>query len=116
MRTAHVVLTVILLALYFGIALRLLTKKKRAIGSMELTMAQFARVTLLLTYLNGLIISMNMKIPVARDHHYVSLIPAGVMLVFQFLPKNRKHELGMAGYAIMFLLMGISVIIIATTT
>ena len=116
MRTAHVVLTVILLIIYFGIALRLLSKKKRVIGSTELTMAQFARMALLLTYLNGLILSMNMKLPVAANHHYVSLIPASVMLVFQFLPKKHKHGLGMIGYAIMFILMGISVIIIAATT
>lgn len=116
MRTAHLVLTIILLLLYFGIALRLLTKKKRTIGTTELTMAQFARLALLLTYLNGLILSMNLKIPVAREHHYVSLIPAGIMLVFQFLPKKHKHGLGMIGYAIMFLLMGVAVVIIATTT
>jgi len=116
MREAHIVLTVILLILYFGIAFRLFTKKKRVIGTMELTLAQFARMSLLLTYLNGLILSMNMRVPVSREHHYVSLIPAGVMLIFQFLPKTQKHKLGLTGYAIMFILMGISVIIIATTT
>ena len=115
MKIAHDVLTIILLVLYFGIAIRLFTKKKRTIGSIELTMAQFARMALLLTYLNGLILSMNMKIHVSRDHHYVSLIPAGVMFIFQFMPKKYKHQLGMFGYAIMFLLMGISIIIIATT-
>ena len=116
MRIAHDILTVVLLVLYFGIALRLLTKKKRVISTIELTLAQLARMSLLLIYLNGLILSMNMRIPVSHDHHYMSLIPAGVMLIFQFLPKKFKHELGMIGYAIMFILMGISIIVIATTT
>ena len=113
MRAIHPIIAVILMVLYFGISLRLFIKKKQQIEPIDLTLAQLARIALLFIYLNGLVLSMNMKIPVNREHHYASLIPAAVMFVFQFLPKKVKHKLGIKGYAIMFLLMGIAVIIIA---
>jgi len=112
-RTLHPILAVILIAGYLYLGLRFLRKKERYLTTLEVTLSQVVRISLLLIYLTGLLMSMNMGLRVAKIHHYASLIPVAVIFIFQFLPQLLKKDIGIKGAAWMFLSMFLTVIVIA---
>ncbi len=107
----HPLLTVLLIVTYGFLAYRLLTRKK--VSPTDSTLAQVARISLLLTYLSGLVLSMNYGRYVHPWHHYASILPVGVIFVFQFLPGAFKKGVTIQNYALMFLFMLLTVIIIS---
>ena len=114
-KICHPILTVILIVSYSLLAIRLFPKGKTDLGPMEIALAQVARFSLLLTYLTGLILSMNFKFDIAKIHHYASMIPVAVIFFFQFLPGALKKSVSIRGYAFMFSSMLFAVILISVT-
>ena len=114
-RLTHPILAVILIAGYAAMAWRLFTRKSGEFDVLDVTLAQVARIGLLLTYLTGLILSMNFNRFVHKSHHYTSLIPVAVMFVFQILPRMLNKSLGVKGYAWMLALMFVTVAVISFT-
>jgi len=108
---AHPILTLILIFSYGFLAFRLFTRKELA--PIDSTLAQVARISLLLTYLTGLVLSVNLRHNVHPWHHYASILPVGVIFVFQFLPGAFKKGITIKSYALMFLSMLITVLIIS---
>ena len=115
-RSAHPVLAIILLFGYGFLTVQLFRRKQENLFPIDRFVTQVVRVSLLLTYLTGLIMSMNLHIWVYKWHHYASLVPVAVMFLFQFLPQFLQKEINVRGYAIMFLAMLISVIFISITS
>jgi hypothetical protein len=112
---AHHVLAIVLLVLYALLSYRLWTKSEEELTSLESTLIQTARLLLLVIYLTGAILSINMGVHVARIHHWVSLTPVLILFFFQFLPGLLRKGPGTRFYAIMFLLMALTIIAISIT-
>lgn len=112
-RILHPIIAVILIGGYLYLGLQLLRKKERHLTTLEATLAQVVRISLLLAYLTGLLMSMNLGLRVPLIHHYASLIPVVIIFLFQFLPQLLKKDIGLKGAAWMFLSMLFAVIIIA---
>ncbi|NIA30659.1 MAG: hypothetical protein GWP06_12205 [Actinobacteria bacterium] len=115
-RILHPIVAVILIAGYLYLGLRLLRKKEHHFTTLEVTLSQVVRISLLLAYLTGLLMSMNLGLRVAKIHHYASLIPVAVIFIFQFLPQLLRREIGIKGAAWMFLAMFVAVLVIAVTS
>ncbi len=112
-KTLHPIIAIILIGGYLYLGLRLLRKKESHLTTLETTLAQVVRISLLLAYLTGLMMSMNLGLRVPAIHHYVSLIPVVIIFFFQFLPQYLKKDIGIKGAAWMFLAMFLTVIVIA---
>ena len=95
------------------LSLRLLRRSKERITPAETVLAQAARVAMLLLYLSGLVMSYNLKMPVAFAHHLASLLPVLVLLIFQFLPSLRKTELSIRWNGWMFVGLFVAYLIIS---
>ncbi len=112
---AHALLAVILLVLYVLLSFRLWKKSEEELTSLEMTLIQAARMLLLVMYLTGAVLSINMGVHVARIHHWVSLVPVVILFFFQFLPGLLKNNPGTRFYAVMFLLMALAIVAISIT-
>lgn len=110
LRTVHPILAIFLIAAYAYLALQFFRKKSAPPSTLEITLAQTVRILLLFTYLTGLVMTMNFNLRVDNMHHYLSLLPVLVMLIFQFVPKFTDN---LTIYAWLFLAMLISVLIIS---
>lgn len=115
-RSAHPILAIILFVGYGYLAFQLFRRKQEKLFPIDHFVTQFVRITFLLAYLSGLILSMNLHVWVHKWHHYTSLAPVAVMFIFQFLPQLLQKEINVRGYAFMFLAMFISVVIISFTS
>jgi len=115
LKIGHPVLAALLLVLYFLLSYRFFKKGDGNPRLTEVTLAQAARIFLLLIYLTGLIMSMNLKIHVYRNHHYASILPVFVIFIFQFLPGLFGKQLDNKGNAMMFLSMLVAILIISIT-
>ena len=115
LRIGHPVLAALLLVLYFLLSYRFFKKGDGNPQPTEVTLAQAARIFLLLIYLTGLIMNMNLKIHVYRNHHYASILPVFVIFIFQFLPGLFGKQLDNKGNAMMFLSMLVAILIISIT-
>ncbi len=112
-KTAHPVLSGILFLIYFALFLRL--RKQNDLKPLDTALAQGARLLLLLVYLTGLIMTMNLGIWVRSWHHYASLLPVGVLLIFQVLPNLFNRAMTVKNAIWMFAAMGVAVLIISFT-
>jgi len=112
-RTLHPIIAVILIAGYLYLGWRFLRKKENHLTTIEATLAQVVRISFLLAYLTGLLMSMNLGLRVPVIHHYASLIPVVIIFFFQFLPQLLKKDIGIKGAGWMFLTMLFAVIVIA---
>lgn len=112
-RTLHPIIAVILIAGYLYLGWRFLRKKENHLTTIEATLAQVVRISFLLAYLTGLLMSMNLGLRVPVIHHYASLIPVVIIFFFQFLPQLLKKDIGIKGAGWMFLSMLFAVIVIA---
>ena len=115
LKIGHPVLAALLLVLYFLLSYRFFKKGDGNPQPPEVTLAQAARIFLLLIYLTGLIMNMNLKIHVHLNHHYASILPVFVIFIFQFLPGLFGKQLDNKGNAMMFLSMLVAILIISIT-
>lgn len=108
----HRLLPFILSAGYIWLFFRLRKNRKQP-EPLDVAVAQGVRVLLLMMYLTGLIMSMNLKMPVANSHHMLSLAPVVVFFIFQFLPQLLKRQISARTLGIMFLTLLVSVVLIS---
>jgi hypothetical protein len=113
LQVAHLVLSILLIAVYGFLATWLFRQKGEEISPMVVTLSQLARLTLLLTYMSGLVLTMNFGRKAATWHHYASLTPIIVIFFFQFLPQAIQKPLSPKGYALMFFAMLLTIVLIA---
>ena len=111
----HPVLAAAALVFYLILGVRLLRSSKEQLTPGETVLAQAARISMLLIYLSGLVLSYNLHLHVASGHHIASLLPVAVLFGFQFLPGlfNRQISLKAAGW--MFLCLFFAFLIISGT-
>ncbi|MBN1540860.1 hypothetical protein JW992_01860 [candidate division KSB1 bacterium] len=109
----HAVLAGAALVFYFFLGIRLVRRKEERITPGETVVAQAARISMLLLYLSGLILSFNLQRPVAFAHHLASLLPVAVLFAFQFLPALLKKQLSVRATGWMFLCQFIAFVVIS---
>ncbi len=110
----HRWLPFILVPGYFWLFSRLKTNKNQ-LEPLEVAVAQGVRILLLVMYMTGLVMSINLKRPVSESHHLLSLAPVVVFFVFQFLPQLLKRQITTRTLAFMFLALLLSVVTISIT-
>ena len=115
-RTAHPVLAIVLLLGYGFLVVQFFKRRKQKLLPIDRFVTQLMRISLLLAYFTGLIMSMNMRIEVHKWHHYAGLAPVAVLFIFQFLPQILQKEVNFKGYSFMFLAMFISIVFISLTS
>ena len=113
LQAAHPILAVLLLLLYAILAIRMFRQQSEEISSLIVTLSQSARLCLLLTYMSGLLLTMNFGGKTTALHHYASLSPVVVIFFYQFLPQARRKPLSTRGYAFMFLFMLLTILLIS---
>ena len=111
----HPILTVLAFGIYAGLYIRFVRKPDPRLSALEITLAHLARFSLLGLYLTGLLLSMNFHKPVHEWHHYASLIPVGVLFIFQFLPGMKNQNPTIKQVKWMFLFLALSMILISMT-
>ena len=111
----HAVLTVLLIFLYVSIIIRLFRSKAETPTAADRTMGHVARLSLLLLYITGLLMSVQFNIFVSPVHHYTSLLPILVILLFQFVPAMRGRGDSPRAQAYTFIAMLIVVSLIAAS-
>ncbi|HPI72413.1 MAG TPA: hypothetical protein PK843_18040 [bacterium] len=109
MRWLHLGSAGLLIGVYGLLAWRWGTRKKTAFSAFYRTLAQTGRLILLWEYLNGFILFNSYRLPVSGWHHYASLLPVAVILIFQVLPGLFDYELDEKGMRQMWLAMLITV-------
>jgi uncharacterized membrane protein YwzB len=115
-RSAHPVLTILLVLLYAVLAWRWWTLQEQKLSPWFKTLHHTARLLLLLLYMDGLMLFMLMRLPVSDWHHYVSLLPVVVIFIFQFLPGVLRRPITARGQSLMCLAMMVSLIIIGLSS
>jgi hypothetical protein len=110
-KTAHPLFSLVLFFLYLALAVRL--KRQNDLRPLDTALAQAARLLLLLIYLTGLIMSMNLGIRVASWHHYASLLPVFVLLIFQVLPSLFGRGVHIQNAVWMFAAMAVAIAFIS---
>lgn len=115
-RSAHPILTILLLVIYALLAWRWWTLQDQKLGPWFKTLYHIARFLLLLLYMNGLLLFMLMRLPVPDWHHYTSLLPVVVIFIFQFLPSVLRRPISSRGQSYMCLAMLVSLILIALSS
>ena len=113
---AHPLLVVVLIAGYVFLIYRLRRHKDDGLQPVDVAVAQAVRISLLLVYFSGLYMSINLRLGVARVHHYASLIPVVVLFLFQFLPTIRRKSMQTKDYLYLFSALLVTVIAISLTT
>lgn len=114
---SHAVATLVLI-LGYGY---LLLKFRRKADSSPVTIgenvvAYLVRFVLLWLYVSGLILTTSLGRGIHRAHHYLSLLPVAVLLLFQLWPAFRREKRSFRQYSLLFLALAISVIITALTS
>lgn len=112
----HPILAALLFFGYFLLAIRFLDKKKKKANALDKSLAQIVRFVLLLLYLTGLLMSMNLHIYVGNFHHYLSLLPVLILFAFQFMPSVFKKDVTIKDYAWMFVSMVIIILLVALSS
>ena len=110
---AHKVLSYFLIAAYVFLAIRFYIRRRKKFEPMDATLSQTVRISLLLVYLSGLLLSMNYGNYVERLHHYSSLLPVAIMLISQIVFRFIRSEMNSLGYAIMTAIMAIVILYIS---
>jgi hypothetical protein len=110
-KTAHPLFSLVLFFLYLALAVRL--KRQNDLKPLDTALAQAARLLLLLIYLTGLIMSMNLGIWVPSRHHYASLLPVFILLIFQVLPSFFGRGVNIQNAVWMFASMAAAIVIIS---
>ncbi len=113
LQSAHPIFAVILILLYAFLAIRLFRQGEMGISAFIMTLSQSARLCLLLTYMSGLLLTMNFGGKTTALHHYASLTPVVVIFFYQFLPQAMQKTMTIRSYAAMFLCMLLSILFIA---
>ena len=116
LRSAHPVFAIVLLVGYGFLAVRLFLQKSENLGPIDRLLSQVVRISLLVVYLSGLVMSMNLGLWASKFHHYASLLPVVVMFIFQFVPQFLQKQTSLRGYAIFFLGMFLSILIISLSS
>ncbi len=111
----HAVLAILLIFLYIAIIIRLFRGKAETATAGERAMGHVARLSLLLLYVTGLLMSVQFNIFVSPVHHYASLLPILVILLFQFIPALRGQGDSPRAQAYTFIAMLIAVSLIAAS-
>lgn len=113
MRWLHIISAGLLIVIYGLLACRWGTRKQPASSAFYRTLSHTGRLILLWEYLNGFILFNSYRLPVSDRHHYASLLPVAVILIFQLLPGLFNYELDEKGMRQMWLAMLITVVIIS---
>jgi len=114
---SHAAATVVLVLGYIYLLLMFRRKEDSSPVTLgENIVAYLVRFVLLLLYVSGLILTTSIGRPVHRVHHYVSLLPVAVLLLFQLLPAFKREKRSFRQYSWLFLALAISVIITALTS
>jgi hypothetical protein len=113
MRQIHPIIAALLLISYTLLAWRWWTLKETKLSPLYRTLAHTSRFLLLVLYMDGLLLSNVFRLPVSEWHHYSSLLPVLVMLVFQVLPGLFKYELDNKGKSWMWITMLVSMVVIS---
>jgi hypothetical protein len=115
-RSAHPILTILLLFLYAVLAWRWWTLQDQKLSPWFKTLHHITRFLLLLMYMNGLLLYMLMRLPIPDWHHYASLLPVAVIFIFQFLPSVLRRPITSRGQSFMCLAMLVSLVLIAISS
>jgi hypothetical protein len=115
-RSAHPILTILLLCLYAALAWRWWTLQDEKLSPWFKTLQHIARFLLLLLYMNGLLLYMLMRLPIPDWHHYTSLLPVAVIFIFQFLPSVLRRPISSRGQSYMCMAMLVSLILISLSS
>lgn len=112
--TGHCILPVVLVLGYAVLAVRLLRAGPREPAFFEKFLAQIVRFSLLLQFVTGIVLSLNMHVWVSPWHHWACLVPILVLVVYQVI--RMTHQISLKNYARVFLIMCISIVMISLTS
>ena len=116
LRSVHPVIAIALLIGYGFLSIRLFLQKGETLDPINRFLSQVVRFSLLVAYLSGLVMSMNLGLWAPKFHHYASLFPVVVMFILQFVPQFLQKQISIRAYALFYLGMFVSILIISLSS
>lgn len=111
----HGILTLVLMAIYLYLAIRFFLSKTEEASFLDRFFVQFARYSLLLVFISGLLMYMSMGKFVSTTHQLISIIPAILVVGTKYLPILTRKPNTLRTYAWVFSLLFILMIILGIT-
>lgn len=113
LETGHRILAVVLILGYAVLAFRFSRASDRTPAFFEKVLAQIVRFSLLLEFVSGIILSVNLHVWVNKWHHWACILPAIALAVHQLYRATRTVSL--KHYARIFIAMCAAMMIISLT-